>query len=99
MALKKEIVLKNGVTVSYHRIAEIQNIVNGKTRLVIYSYINQEQRNREKNHEIKYSDDIYKITDYVLIDYNDKFTIKDSYEYLKTVEKYQGSKDILEESK
>ena len=98
MALKKEIILQNGVTMNYHRISEIQNVVNGKTTLVIYSYINEEQREREKNHKIMYSDDIYKIADYMYLDYNDTLTIKEAYEYLKTTDKYKDSEDIFEES-
>ena len=97
MALKKTIILPNGVPMEYHRIAEIQNIVNNQTQLVIYSYVNQEQRNREKNHEIRYSDDIYRTTDYAMLDYNDKLTIKEAYEYLKTTEKYEGAEDVFEE--
>ena len=97
MALKKTIILSNGVPMSYHRISEIQNIVNGKTKLVIYSYVNQEQRDREKNHEIRYSDDIYRTTDYAMLDYNDKLTIKDAYEFLKTTEKYDCAEDVFED--
>lgn len=98
MALKKEIVLDNGIMLNYHRIGEIQNIVNGKTKLVIYSYINQEQRNREKNREAMYYDDIYRITNLETLDYNDKLTIREAYEYLKTTEKYKDAEDVFEEN-
>ena len=81
---------------SYHRIAEIQNRVNYGTILIINSYINQEQRNREKNYEIKYSDDIYKVTDKVGIEYNDTLDIVSAYNYLKTTEKYKDAEDVFE---
>ncbi len=97
MALKKTIILENGIPMSYHRIAEIKNIVNNSTMLIIHSYINQEQRNREKNHEIRFSDDIYKIIEQVKIAYNDKLDIVSAYEYLKTTEKYLDAEDIFEE--
>lgn len=96
MALKKKIILENGISMEYHRIAEIQNIVNYNTILIINSYVNQEQRNREKNHEIMYSDDIYKIIDKVEIPYNDTLDIVSAYEYLKTTPKYEGAEDIFE---
>lgn len=97
MALKKTIILENGIPMEYHRIGAIENVVNGNTNLKIFSYVNQQQRNREKNHEIRYSDDIYKITTYETIPYNDTLTIKNAYEYLKTTEKYQGAEDVFEE--
>ncbi len=97
MALKKEIILENGISMNYHRIAEIQNVVNGKTILVIYSYVNQNQRNREKNNQLRYSDDIYKIIDRVITDYNDKLDIVSAYEYLKTIENYKDAEDIFED--
>ena len=98
MALKKIITLENGIPMSYHRIAEIKNIVNYGTVLIINSYVNQEQRNREKNYEIRYADDIYKVVSQMKIEYNDKLDIKSAYEYLKTTEKYQNAEDIFEEN-
>ena len=98
MALKKEIILENGIPMNYHRISQINNIVNVGTQLIIFSYVNQEQRNREKNKEIRYSDEIYKITDAVLISYNDTLKIEDAYEYLKTTDKYKDAEDIFEET-
>ena len=96
MALKKKIILENGIPMEYHRIAQINNVVNESTAIVINSYVNQEQRNREKNHEIRYSNDIYKIIDKVEIPYNDTLDIVSAYEYLKTTPKYEGAEDIFE---
>ena len=98
MALEKTIILSNGVPMNYHRISEIKNIVNRNTQLEIISYVNQEQRNREKNYEIRYADDIYKVVSQIKIEYNDKLDIKSAYEYLKTTEKYQNAEDIFEEN-
>lgn len=94
MALNKTIILENGVPMTYHRIAEIKNIVNVGTVLIINSYVNKEQREREKNYEIKYSDDIYKVIDYVSINYNDKFDIVSAYDYLKATDKYKNAENI-----
>lgn len=99
MALKKDIILENGVIMTYHRIAEIQNTVNFNTTLVIYSYINQEQRNKEKKLQISPSrvlSSLYRITDYVNLEYNDNLSITEAYEYLKTTDKYSGAEDIFE---
>ena len=97
MALKKQITLPNGVPMEYHRILQINNVVNSNTVLVIRSYINQEQRNREKYKEIEYSDDIYTSQDFALLPYNDTLTIREAYEYLKTTEKYEGAEDVFDE--
>lgn len=97
MALKKTIILENGIPMNYHRIVEINNIVNRGTFLKIRSYVNEEQRLKEKNKEIRYSDDIYIIDDYTVLEYNDKLSIKEAYEFLKTTEKYQGAEDVFEE--
>lgn len=97
MALKKTIILNNGIPLNYHRISEINNIVNKNTVLTIYSYVNKKQREREKNNDYKYPDEIFKITDYAVLPYNDKLTIQEAYEYLKTTEKYEGAEDVFEE--
>lgn len=95
MALQKTIILKNGVPMNYHRICQINNVVNKDTVLVICSYVNEEQRNREKNNEIIYSDDIYTSFDYVQMEYNDTLTIKEAYQFLKTTDKYKDAEDVF----
>ena len=98
MALKKTIILENGIPMQYHRISEINNVVNSGTSIVIKSYVNQEQRNREKNNEIRYSDDIYVVLDNVNIPYNDQLDIVSAYKYLKTTDKYYGAEDVFEDN-
>ncbi len=51
MALKKEIIQKNGIVLSYHRIASITNKTNKESVIEIISYINQKARNDELNYE------------------------------------------------
>lgn len=96
MALKKMIIQDNGVPTDYHRIYDIENIVNDCTILKIYSYINEDERTRDKN-KPKYSiqeGDIYIVPSEEKIEYNDTLTAEEAYEYLKTTEKYNGAEDI-----
>lgn len=96
MALIKPIKQKNGVILNYHRIYDIKNVVNDKTYINIYSYLNEEERNKEKEQTEteKYSMDIYINISIESMEYNDTLTIEDAYEYLKTLEVFEGSEDI-----
>ena len=51
MALQKEIELDNGVIINYHRITSLNNITNVNTLLEVSSYINENQRNKEKRYQ------------------------------------------------
>ena len=96
MALLKMIIQPNGIPTEYHRIYNIENIINEKTVIKVYSYVNEEQRERDKN-KPKYSirtGDVYIAVSEEEIDYNDTLTVDDAYEYLKTLDKYSGAKDI-----
>ena len=96
MALKKRIIQWNGVPTEYHRIYNIENIVNQKTVIKLYSYINKDEREREKNKPIYIirTEDIYLAVDEIELHYNDTLTVDDAYEYLKTLEKYSDAEDI-----
>lgn len=96
MALQKAIKQDNGVVLSYHRIADIRNVINDKTYIDIISYVDADEREKEK-HQPKYSPNkpnIYTINSQEVIDYNDTLTIEQAYEYLKTLPKYEGSIDV-----
>lgn len=96
MALKKLIIQNNGIPTEYHRIADIQNIVNDKTIIQVYSYISEEQREKEK-HQPKYSprrDDIYIYKSEEYLEYNSSMTTAEAYEYLKTLDKYKDAIDV-----
>lgn len=98
MALEKNIELDNGVIVNYHRIVSINKITNIKNLIEVGSYSNSEKRDEEKeslqSNEINYSLDIKIITDFIEAPYDDTMNIKESYEYLKTLEKYKGALDV-----
>lgn len=96
MALKKDIELDNGIVLSYHRIAKIENVVNDCTKLIIISYINQKQREKESDRFT--FDNVYKLTTEEKLNYNDTLTIQEAYEYLKTIPKYEGAEDVFEDN-
>ena len=96
MALSKPIKQSNGIILNYHRIADIRNVVNDKTYLDVISYVDREEREKEQK-QPKYSPnkaEIYKISKIYNMDYNDTLTIEEAYEYLKTLEDFEGSEDI-----
>lgn len=95
MALLKPIELENGVVVNYHRIVSIYKITNHSIRLEIAGYASEQKRQQEvqqmsSNEEMN----IYIDTSFVSVDYDEKSTIKDWYDYLKTTEKYKDAEDV-----
>lgn len=94
MALIKAIELENGVTVNYHRIARIDNIINCETIIEVASYTSKAKREEEKealdNHEPM---DVYIKTRYIPMQYEQSMDIVGAYEYLKTLEDFDGAED------
>lgn len=94
MALIKAIELENGVTVNYHRIARIENIINCETIIEVASYTSKAKREEEKtaldNHEPM---DVYIKTRYIPMKYEQSMDIVGAYEYLKTLEDFDGAED------
>ena len=96
MALLKPIKQSNGIILTYHRIKDIRNVINDKTYIEIASYVDEEEREREKK-QPKYSprrDEVYIIYSNEEVKYNDTLTIREAYEYLKTTDKYKGAIDV-----
>lgn len=95
MALKKEIMLNNGVITNYHRIVSINNITNVQTIIEVASYTSESKRNEEKN-AIEKSEEmnVFIDTDYINKEYEEDFTIEQAYVYLKTLDKFKDSEDM-----
>ena len=95
MAIQKEIVLDNGITVNYHRIVSVNNITNHASIIEVGSYTNEEKRNEEKeklaNNERM---NIYISTEYLNTEYDETMNVLNAYDYLKTLEKYSGATDV-----
>lgn len=96
MGLKKEIVLENGVTVSYHRIVSINKITNNSNIIEVASYTSKEKR-AEEIEKLRNSEEmnIFINTTYLNVDYEENTDIKNYYEYLKTTEMFKDAKDDI----
>lgn len=51
MGLLKKIELENGIELNYHRVVSINNITNISSTIEVASYINEKQRNIEKQYQ------------------------------------------------
>ena len=51
MAIQKEIELENGIILNYHRITSLNKITNISNNIEVNSYINQSQREKEKQYQ------------------------------------------------
>ena len=95
MALKKEIELDNGVITNYHRIVSINKVTNITNVIEVASYTNEQKREEEKEAIEKGLEmNIFINTEYINAEYNETITIEETYEYLKTLDKYKGAEDI-----
>lgn len=94
MALLKAIELNNGVVLNYHRIVTITKITNHSTVLEIAGYTSRKKREQEVQ-QFENGEEItaYINTSFMNVDYDEKSTIKDWYDYLKTTDKYNGAED------
>lgn len=94
MALKKQIELENGVVVNYHRIVSINKITNVSNIIEVASYTNQTKREEEKEAiENGTEMNVFINTQYINSEYDETSTIENTYEYLKTLEKFKDAKD------
>lgn len=98
MALQKEIVLDNGIKVNYHRIVNTSILVNKSISIEVGSYIDNEQRNKEKqvilnNYETN-DTDIFIHTTYIEMEYKEEITIEEVYNYLKTLDLFKDCIDV-----
>lgn len=94
MALIKEIVLENGITVKYHRIVSVMNITNHETIIEVASYINKAKREEEKKalNENK-AMNVYIFTNRISVPYRQTMDVDEAYEYLKMEEDFEDAKD------
>lgn len=97
MALKKDITLDNGIVLNYHRVVSVNNITNQTSIIEVASYINEEQRNKEKEwYETKSQNDmnVFINTKFYTKEYDDNLNVVNAYEYLKTLDDFKDSEDI-----
>lgn len=95
MALKKEIELDNGIVLNYHRIVSVNKVTNNSTVIEVGSYTNSKKR-AEENTAIQNGQpmNVFIETTYINKEYDEDETIKDFYNYLKTIDKFKDAEDI-----
>lgn len=97
MALKKDITLNNGIVLNYHRVVSVNNITNNSSNIEVASYINEEQRNKEKEwYETNNQEDmnVFIDTRFYSKKYDKNLNVDNAYDYLKTLDEFNGSEDI-----
>jgi len=100
MALKKDKVLENGITLTYHRVVSVNNITNVQSMIEVGSYLNKEQREKEREWYASGGQDrlnVYIGTTYYTKDYDKNLNVDNAYEYLKTLEDFADAEDVFEE--
>lgn len=91
MALLKEKELENGVTVRYHRIVSINEIINNSIVIEVASYTSEEKRNEDvPSSETK---NVFIDTKFYNIDYTSNYSVKKAYEYLKSLDEFKDAED------
>lgn len=97
MALIKEIVLDNGITVNYHRVVSVNNITNKASIIEVGSYISKEKRLEEKAKiEAKEPMNIFIHTEYHNINYDPMLNVEGAYAYLKTTDEFKHATNDLD---
>lgn len=97
MALKKNIILDNGITLDYHRVVSVNNITNKTSIIEVASYINEEQRNKEKEwYETNSNEDmnVFIDTKFYSKEYDKELNVDNAYEYLKILDEFKDAEDI-----
>ena len=97
MALKKDIMLENGILVNYHRVVSVNNITNQTSIIEVASYLNEEQRNKEKEwYESKNEGDmrVFISTKYYSKEYDKNLNVDNAYDYLKTLTEFEDAEDV-----
>lgn len=94
MAIIKEIVLDNGITVNYHRVVSVNNITKHVSLIEVASYTSKEKREEEKEKlATKEPMNVFIYTEYFEKEYTPTLNVDTAYEYLKTLEKFTGASD------
>jgi hypothetical protein len=97
MALKKDITLNNGIVLNYHRVASVNNITNQTSIIEIASYINEEQRIKEKEwYETNSQEDmnVFVDTRFYSKEYDKDLNVDNAYDYLKTLDEFKDAENI-----
>lgn len=97
MALKKEITMGNGITVGYHRVVSVHDVVGVQTTIEVGSYTSEKYRELEKkslDNPGFETDGPYIATSWFPIPYVDGMTASAAYDYIKTLPEFSGAEDV-----
>lgn len=95
MAIEKKVELDNGVITNYHRIVSINKITNQNNIIEVASYTSKAKRDEEKKSlEETTPFNVFIETEYINKEYDEDENIEETYDYLKTLEKYKGAKNV-----
>jgi adenylylsulfate kinase-like enzyme len=98
MALQKAIELDNGITVNYHRVVSVNNITNQSSIIEVASYTSKTKRLEEKAAiEAGTEMNVFIETERPSIAYNQMLDVDGAYAYLKTLDKFTGYTDDIDE--
>ncbi len=97
MALIKNIILNNGITVNYHRVVSVNNITNGASIIEVASYTDKSKREEEKEKlSTGESMNIFIHTVYLYLEYNENLNVSSAYDYLKTLNDFNNAINDME---
>lgn len=88
MALIKQIKQDNGLTLNYHRIMYVDSMINKNIAVIVASYPDKDTREYENGGK-----HIYHSCETYNHEYVENFTVKDAYDFLKTLEVFDGAED------
>lgn len=99
MALSKRIELGNGVTVCYHRVAEVRIVTNVSAEITVISYTSMAKRAEEQAAlAAEEPMDVYMEAAYYEAPYEQGMSVDGAYAWLKAnVPGFAGASDVLEE--
>lgn len=98
MAIIKEIELENGVIINYHRVVSVNNVTNQISLIEVAGYTSKAKREEEKE-KVQTGEpmNVFIDTQYFDVPYDATMNVNSAYAYIKTLDKYQGSTDDLDE--
>lgn len=94
MALGKEIMQPNGITLGYHRISRVLLTANVRNSIYVESYIDQAAREAEINGELR----PYKVQREFASPYNPAMSVPLAYDFIKALPVFEGAEDLMDEA-
>ena len=103
MALKKTVIMPNGLPLEYHRVVFVSLNNDNQNMILVHSYLNEEARRCEKDYEAGLVEDIserpYVYTRYYNTECYGAMSVGRAYDWLKTnVPEFEGAEDTGDQS-